>query len=117
MNDLMLVEEVNGEARVSSKVIAENTEREHRNVKRTIEKHISSLEEFGKVRMEIAPSESGQSENIYFLNEDQSTLLLTLMTNKGLVLDFKKSLVKAFSSLKKQAIIGLVQSTIGIKDE
>jgi phage regulator Rha-like protein len=117
MGELLLVEELNGEPRVSSKVIAENTERDHRNVKRTIEKHISSLEEFGKVRMEITPLESGQSENVYFLNEDQSTLLLTLMTNKGLVLDFKKNLIKAFSSLKKIAQSDYTQKVLTLETQ
>lgn len=108
----MLVEDVNGEARVSSKVIAVNVGNSHKAVSQLIKKHLSHLEEFGKIEFEITPQESGQRENTFKLNEDQSTFLLTCMKNTDIVISFKKSLVKAFSSLKKQAIMQEVRTAI-----
>ena len=117
MNELMLIEEVNGEARVSSKIIAENVGVEHDSVVRLIKKHLSHIEEFGRVGFEIRASEKGQGTNVYFLNEEQSTFLLSLMKNSDTVIHFKKNLVRAFYSLKKQAVAGMVQSAIGIEQE
>lgn len=105
MGELLLVEEVNGEARVSSKVVAENVGVEHGSVVRLIKKHMVHIEEFGRVGFEIVPLETKggtQSTNVYFLNEEQSTFLLSLMKNSEIVVHFKKNLVRAFYSLKKK---------------
>jgi phage regulator Rha-like protein len=117
MGDLMIVEQLNGEARVSSKVIAENVENSHKAVSQLIKKHLTHIEEFGKVEFEMRPLESGQRESIYFLNEDQSTFLLTCMKNTDIVIHFKKNLVKAFSSLKKIIKEEMVKSILSFEEE
>jgi phage regulator Rha-like protein len=103
MGELMLVEEVSGEARVSSKVISENTDRQHKNIKETIEKYHEQLSHFGKVPFQTEATESGQSEKVFYLNEDQSIFILTCLKNNEKVIGFKFNLVKAFSALKKVA--------------
>jgi len=46
--------------------------------------------------------ESGQSEKIYKLNEEQATLLITFMKNTSPVIKFKKALVKQFYVMAKE---------------
>lgn len=114
----MLIEEVNGEARVSSKVISENVDKDHSSVTKTIKNEMEHLEEFGQVGIEFqVESTSNNPEKIYMLNEEQATYLLTCMRNNDKVRVFKKGLVKAFSSLKKQHLKQTVSNAIGIKEE
>lgn len=59
----------------TSELIAIRGEVEHDTVKRLIRKYESDLEEFGKVGFDMRALESGQSEKIYKLNEEQATLI------------------------------------------
>ena len=99
MNELVLLK--GNDVFTNSLVIAEGTQNKHRSVQRIIDKHILSLELFGKVRFEITPTESGQEQKVYFLNEEQATFLITLLRNNESVLDFKIKLVKEFYRMRK----------------
>ncbi|MCP4339622.1 MAG: Rha family transcriptional regulator [Desulfobulbaceae bacterium] len=117
MSELLKIQKYNNQDVVSSLTISEKVSLSHEAVVRSIKKHLSHLEEFGKVGFEIRALESGQNTNTYYLNEDQSTLLLTCMKNTDIVMSFKKELVKAFSSLKKAALESLKYDSIGLEKE
>lgn len=87
----------------TSEVIAEAAGMNRRTVNRLIQTHKADLEEFGKVRFEIAPlpgSKTGQSVTVYHLNEQQATLLMTYARNTETVRAFKKELVKQFYAMR-----------------
>lgn len=85
----------------SSKIIAENGEIEHSSVQRLIRENKQVLSQFGKIGFEIRPLSSGQSEKIYLLNEQQATLIITLMRNTNPVKKFKFDLVAEFYKMRK----------------
>lgn len=68
----------------TSDVIADFTGNSYRSIQRTIERHVSRLETFGRVRFQITPFETNggvQEKKIYKLNEPQATLLITFLKN------------------------------------
>ncbi|WP_068635026.1 Rha family transcriptional regulator [Thauera butanivorans] len=92
-----------GELVTTSLAIAEGTEVEHKNVLGLVRKYADDLDEFGRVAFETRPFETAggmQRQEIAFLNEPQSTLLLTYMRNSDIVRGFKKALVRAFFELR-----------------
>lgn len=97
----------------TSEVIAENGNVKHDTVQRLIRKYETDIEEFGKLGFQIRPSESGQSEKIYKLNEQQATLLIIFMKNTLPVRRFKKALVKQFYLMQKELISRKVTRQIG----
>ena len=100
-----LVYEINNELLVSSFSISENVGYEHKTVIQLVRDNISDFEEFGRVAFEIVPFETNggtQKREIAYLNENQSTLLITYMRNNELTKRFKINLVKAFSIMKNK---------------
>lgn len=88
-----------------SLIISEWTKTSHKNVIQLIEKHFATLEEFGQVEFEmrlISHNKRTQEGRVYLLNEQQSTLLLTMSRNTPEVLAFKVKLVKAFFAMAKE---------------
>lgn len=97
--------EINKEQALISHVeIARQAEVDELSVKVLIEKYTTELEQVnGKVRFEILSSgRTKQDKKIYFLNEQQSTLLVLMMRNTAIVLKFKVKLVQAFFEAKTQ---------------
>jgi len=97
----------------TSKVIAEYAEVKHHTVTRLIQQHEDSLIMFGKVRFKNEALPSGQSEKVYELNEQQSTLLITFMKNTPKVVIFKRNLVYQFFLIQKELIGRKVTRQIG----
>ncbi|MDY5435804.1 Rha family transcriptional regulator [Peptostreptococcus porci] len=95
-----------------SNIIAEGVGIKHSSITRTIRKHEKDFEEFGKLGFKIRPSDSGQNEKIYILNEEQATLLITYLKNTDIVREFKKRLVKEFYKLKEEVINFRIQREI-----
>lgn len=95
-----------------SNIIAEGVGIKHSSITRTIRKHEKDFEEFGKLGFKIRPSDSGQNEKIYILNEEQATLLITYLKNTDIVREFKKRLVKEFYKLKEDIINFRIQREI-----
>ncbi|MEV8338484.1 Rha family transcriptional regulator [Leucobacter sp. NPDC077196] len=99
-----IVEDPDGELRVSSLIIAGRTENQHASVLRIIRDRSQELEQFGLVRFEIVPRSAGQhgggETTFALLNEPQSTLLMTFMRNSPVVLSFKVELVKQFYAMR-----------------
>lgn len=86
----------------TSKIISESGKVQHHTITKLIQTYQDDILEFGKVRFEIRPLESGQSEKVYLLNEQQATLLITYMKNTLPVRKFKKALVKEFFRIKEE---------------
>ena len=99
MDNLVTVE--GNDIFTDSMVVADGTNNKHRSVQRIIEKHISSIEEFGKVRFQITPSVKGQEQKIYQLSEQQATFLVTMLRNTEVVIKFKINLVKQFYQMRQ----------------
>lgn len=100
---------------VTSLQIAENLQLEIRSIDRLISKYIDKLELFGVVRFQITPL----NKKVYFLNENQALFLGTLSKNTELVVEFKNTLVKAFSNIRnlqpirKLSTLELLKEAVG----
>jgi len=101
-----IVEKFENELYVSHRVIAEQTNNKILSVQKLITENIDVLEEFGKVRFEIEAIINSKNrvnkEKTYFLNEQQTTLILTFMRNNEVVKAFKIRLVRDFFKMRKE---------------
>ena len=104
-----IVELMDGEPRVSHRIIAEQTDNSQVSIRKLIDKYSANLELFGNLSFKMTSLErstkTGVSrgfveEKTYFLNEQQSTLLLTFMRNNEVVIDFKVRLVRDFFKMR-----------------
>lgn len=89
----------------TSDVIAEYAKIANRSVYLLIEKHMTSLEKFGRVSFEMTPFETKggiQDKKIYHLNEEQATLLITFLKNTEPVINFKVELVRQFYEMRTE---------------
>ena len=119
MSELVLLH--HNEPMTTSLAIAACTENEHDSVILLVRKFINDLEEFGEVNFQTAKpgnsrfeignsvfeiencrSKKGRQTEFAFLNEQQSTLLVTFMRNSPVVIEFKKALVRAFFEMRDQ---------------
>lgn len=104
MSNLIVLAEKKQEARVDSKVLAEQLGIHHKNTLALIDANKPEFEEFGRVAFETRTLETKggkQKQRIALLNEDQSYFLLTLTRNNERTKRLKVELVKAFSRFRK----------------
>jgi len=94
---------IDAEPFTTSDIVAECAEVSYRSVQRIIEKYENDLKEFGILRFEITVSgKAGRPKNVYHLNEEQATLLITYLKNTPVVRTFKKELVRQFYSMRNE---------------
>ena len=99
-----LVELKNNEAFTNSKIIAEGTGNLHSSIQKIITKYENDFKEFGQVRFEMRPikyARGTNEEKIYWLNEEQATLLMTYLRNSEITRKFKKELVRQFYAMRR----------------
>lgn len=97
-----LVELKENDVFTNSKIIAEGTGNQHESVVAIIKKYEADICEFGKLKyFDLKSGKRGQPEKIYFLNEEQATLLMTYMRNNAVVRKFKKNLVSQFYKMRR----------------
>lgn len=102
-----LVEVRENDVFTNSKVIAEGTNNQHKNVREIIQKYEKVFEEtpeLGKVTFKTEALPSGQKEKVYLLNEGQAMFLMTLLRNdgvNGIVVKFKARLASEFIRMRK----------------
>ena len=96
-----LVEVREDDVFTNSKVIAEGTGNQHKNVKELIAKYQKDIEDFGTLSVSNVESTGGRPEQIYYLNEEQATFVITLLRNSKVVVKFKKELVRQFYAMRK----------------
>lgn len=101
-----LVELKGNELFTNSKVIAEGTGNQHKNIREIIQKYEKVFEEtprLGKVTFKTESLKSGQKEKVYLLNEGQAMFLMTLLRNDGvdgIVVKFKARLASEFIRMR-----------------
>lgn len=103
-NEALVIQNESGDIFTTSLILAEGTSIQHKNVLELIRKNSSDFEEFGGVAFETRPFETPggtQYQNVALLNRDQALLAMTYMRNTDIVRDFKKRLVRAFSTMEK----------------
>ena len=96
---MSLVELKNEIPVTTSLIISEQTQNEHHSVIKLIRNHLRSLEKFGTCRFEIYKTK-GRPLEFAYLNEQQTTLLITFMRNSEIVVNFKVRLVEEFYKMK-----------------
>jgi phage regulator Rha-like protein len=90
-----------GDAVTTTLAIAEGTFNDHASVIKLVRTYQTDLEEFGLLDFK-SESTGGRPTEYAFLNEPQSTLLLTYMRNTDIVRAFKKKLVREFWEMVQQ---------------
>lgn len=105
VQSINIVEDAEGELRVSSLIIADRTDNQHASVLRIVRENLADFESFGLVGFEIAPRLQGQhgggDVTYAVLNEPQATLLMTYMRNSEVVKNFKIALVAEFYRMRQ----------------
>ncbi|WP_460150049.1 Rha family transcriptional regulator [Pseudomonas sp. S3_A03] len=90
-----------GDAVTTTLAIAEGTLADHASVIKLVRTYQADMEEFGLLDFK-SESTGGRPTEYAFLNEPQSTLLLTYMRNTEIVRAFKKKLVREFWEMVQQ---------------
>lgn len=106
MNSQLVHASPSGELTTTSEIVAEGVDIQHKNVLETIRKNQSDFEEFGRVAFETRTFETAggaQSKTVAVLNREQAMFAMTLFRNTPVVVDFKKSLIKAFVAMEQHA--------------
>lgn len=99
MNELVYLK--NNDAFTDSMVIASGTENQHESVVAILNKYREDFEEFGALEFtDFKSGKRGRPTKIYYLNEQQATLLVTYLDNTPVVRAFKKVLVHEFYAMR-----------------
>ena len=99
--NLELVELKNNEVFTTSKIIAEGANIQHESVVRLIKEHLSNFERWGKVNFsDLKSGKRGRPTRIFYLTEQQATLLITFLDNTEVVINFKTELVDQFFKMR-----------------
>lgn len=61
----------------------------------------TDIGDFGTLSVSNVESTGGRPEQIYYLNEEQATFVITLLRNSKVVVKFKKDLVRQFYAMRK----------------
>lgn len=102
MDDLTAITTAKGDARIDSRLIAQNLGIKNRSLFELVDGHKSDFAELGILRFQTGVIKGrGQPEKFVFLNEDQSYLLLTFSRNTKKVCALKVKLVKAFGEARR----------------
>ena len=96
-----LVEVKRNEIFTTSKIIAEGTGNKHHAVRELIKKYKSDIEEFGSFLILNEESTGGRPMEVFYLNEEQATFIITLLRNSKVVVKFKKELVRQFYAMRR----------------
>lgn len=101
MNDIILSMQ-NGEPVVSSRQIAENFEKNHRDVLRAVDNLKEDVRNFAQMFFETTvPDSYGREQRAYLMNRDGFTLLAMGFTGKA-ALEWKLKYIAAFNEMEKK---------------
>lgn len=93
----------NGLLSVSSRLLAERMEIDHKSVTNTVNKHKELFKKLGDyVVFKIRDKSKSGREKEAFFTEDQAYFLLSLSRNTEKVVQLKSDLVRAFSKLRRE---------------
>lgn len=96
-----LVEVRKDDVFTNSKIIAEGTNNQHHAVREIIKKYKSDIEDFGSLSILNEESTGGRPMEVFLLNEEQATFVITLLRNSKVVVKFKKELVRQFYAMRR----------------
>ena len=96
-----LVEVRKDDVFTNSKIIAEGTNNQHHAVRELIKKYKIDIEEFGTLSILNEESTGGRPMEVFLLNEEQATFVITLLRNSKVVVKFKKELVRQFYAMRR----------------
>lgn len=101
MNDIILSMQ-NGEPVVSSRQIAENFDKNHRDVLRAVDNLKEDVRNFAQMFFESTEADSyGREQRTYLMNRDGFTLLAMGFTGKA-ALEWKLKYIAAFNEMEKK---------------
>ncbi len=101
MNDIILSTE-NGEPVASSRQIAENFEKNHRDVLRAVDNLKEDVRNFAQMFFESTePDSYGREQRTYLMNRDGFSLLVMGFTGKA-ALEWKLKYIAAFNAMEKK---------------
>lgn len=95
-----------GELLASSEALAAGVKLSHASVIKLVRKHQASLERFGPLRFEIRKGSAlpqggfAKATEVALLNEQQSTLLISMLRNSPVVIECKVRLVEEFYRMR-----------------
>ena len=110
MFEILNVTEVKNTATVSHKVIAAMTSNQEQSILNTIDKYAEQLSMFGGIFFKKTSDNqeltglNNKEKREAFLNEGQSTLLITFLRNSDKVVNFKAKLVKEYIDFKNNVV-------------
>lgn len=84
----------------NSKIIADGTGNKHHAIRELIKKYKSDIEDFGTLLILNEESTGGRPMEVYLLNEEQATFVVTLLRNSKVVVN-KKELVRQFYTMRQ----------------
>ena len=105
MGDLIKIRGIDDEPRIDSRDIAEELGVEHKNTLEMIRKFEVKLSKYGRVAFKTIPFDTPggvQKLAICFLNEQQSTFLVTLSRNSEKAVELKQKLTDSYHFYKSQ---------------
>ena len=85
----------------NSKVIADGTGNKHHAIRELIKRYKNDIEDFGTLLILNEESTGGRPMEVYLLNEEQATFVITLLRNSKVVVKFKKELVRQFYAMRQ----------------
>ena len=102
MNDIILLEREDGTPVVSSRQVAENFEKNHRDVLRAVDKMKEDVRNFAQMFFESTEADSyGRNQRIYLMTRDGFTLLAMGFTGKK-ALEWKIKYIEAFNEMEEK---------------
>ncbi|ODM03172.1 Rha family transcriptional regulator [Eisenbergiella tayi] len=99
MNDLVKLK--GNDIFTDSLVIAQGTGNQHHAVRELIKKYKDDIEDFGTLLISNEESTGGRPIELFLMNEEQATFLMTLLKNSKKVVAFKKELVRQFYEMRR----------------
>ena len=104
MNNLVFLEpdSIKAIPHTTSKVISEFSGVSHKYIKKQITRNKNVFKSFGLLVAHATESTGGRPEEIYQLNEQQATFLMTLLKNTDVVITFKAELVRQFYLMRAE---------------
>jgi len=115
MSDIVII--IKDQCFIDSEGLAELSQNEPRAINQLIKNRVEDLEKFGSLSFEmINPTATGgRPKKIYYLNEQQATLLTTFMKNSKIVREFKVKLVREFFKMREFINSKQLTRAIGIE--
>lgn len=102
MNDIVLLEREDGTPVVSSRQVAENFEKNHRDVLRAVDKMKEDVRNFAQMFFESTEADSyGRNQRTYLMTRDGFTLLAMGFTGKK-ALEWKIKYIEAFNEMEEK---------------